>query len=111
MVKKIISFLILLSLFFPLLASAIEIPNPLRYDTFGELIKAIMDFLFIIALILGPLLIIVGAFYIMTALGNPEKVKTGTKIIIYTLVGFLIIIIARGLVNTVLRIIGAPESA
>ena len=60
-------------------------------------------------MILGPLLIIIGAFYIMSALGDPEKIKIGRNIIIYTLVGFLIILIAKGLVDTVLNLVGVKE--
>lgn len=113
--KKAIHIFIIFSFFvlsLPLssvLAQQVEITNPIKYDTFAELIEGILDFIFRIALILTPLLIIIGAFYIITAVGDPEKIKTGKRVIIYTLIGFLIIIIARGLIALVQSIIGVTE--
>lgn len=101
--KKIFILLILSCLFFPLLASAdtIEIEPPTKYKTFGELIEAIIDFIYKIALVLAPLFIVIAGFYFVTASGDPAKIKTGQDIIKYTLIGLLIILLATGLIAVI----------
>ena len=79
-------------------ADAVEIPNPLQYDTFQELIKAISNFLFMIALGIAPIMIVIAGFYFMTSAGDPAKVTIAKNIILYTLIGVLIMASAKGLI-------------
>jgi len=102
--KKILLISLLLSL--PIVVSAVEFQNPLEYETFGELIDAIIKFIFYIAVVVTPLMIIIGAFYILTAAGDPKKIGTGKNVIIYTLVGLAIILLARGLIAMIESLIG-----
>jgi len=102
--KKILLILFLFSL--PIVVSAVEFQNPLEYETFGELIDAIIKFIFYIAVVVTPLMIIIGAFYILTAAGDPKKIGTGKNVIIYTLVGLAIILLARGLIAMIESLIG-----
>ena len=102
--KKILLISILLSL--PIIVSAVEFQNPLEYETLGELIDAIIKFIFYIAVVIAPLVVIIGAFYLLTAGGDPKKIGTGKNIIIYTLIGLAIIMLARGLLAMIESIIG-----
>ena len=102
--KKILLISLLLSL--PIIVSAVEFQNPLEYETFGELIDAIIKFIFNIAVVVVPLMIIIGAFYLITAGGDPKKIGTGKNIIVYTLIGLAIIMLARGLLAMIESIIG-----
>jgi hypothetical protein len=102
--KKILLISLLLSL--PIIVSAVEFQNPLEYETFGELIDAIIKFIFYIAVVVVPLMVIIGAFYILTAGGDPKKIGTGKNIIIYTLIGLAIIMLARGLIAMIESVIG-----
>ncbi len=104
MIKKILLISILLSL--PIIVSAVEFQNPLEYETFGELIDAIIDFIFYIAVVVAPLMIIIGAFYLLTAGGDPKKIGTGKNIIISTLIGLAIVMLARGLIAMIESVIG-----
>jgi hypothetical protein len=85
---------------------AVEIKNPLQYSTLDDLIKALIGFLKTLALALVPVVIIIGGYYIMTAGGNPDKVKTGKNIIIYALIALVIILLAKDLVDIIKGIIG-----
>jgi hypothetical protein len=78
--------------------SAVSIPNPLQYDTFQELINAIINFLFMIALGIAPIMIIIGAFYFVTSAGDPARITTGKQVILYTLIGLLIVFLSKGLI-------------
>ncbi len=102
--KKILLISILLSL--PIFVLAVEFENPLQYETFGELINAIIRFIFNIAIVVAPLMVIIGAFYILTAGGDPKKVGSGKNIILYTAIGLAIILLARGLISMIESVIG-----
>ena len=104
--KKGLLILISLGLVLPLLVSAITIENPLEAKTFEDLVNAIIHFIFIVAVALAPLMILIGAFYIMSAGGDPKRVETGKKIILYALIGFAIILFAKGLVAILESILG-----
>lgn len=104
MIKKILLISLLLSL--PIIVSAVEFQNPLEYETLEDLIDAIVKFIFYIAVVVAPLIIIVGAFYLLTSGGDPKKIGTGKNIIIYTLIGLAIIMFARGLLAMIESIIG-----
>jgi len=106
--RKILLFLILLSLILPpfILADEVIIENPLTATSFEQIVGNIIDFIFKIAITLAPLMIIIGAFYIMTAGGDTNRVTTGKNIILYTLIGFAIILLAKGLVAVIKQLLG-----
>lgn len=105
--RKILSFLIFLGLVLPTFLSAqITIENPLKAKTFEELISNIINFIFYLAIALVPLMVIIGAFYILTAGGEEKKVTTGKNIIFYAIIGFAIILLAKGLVAVIKDILG-----
>lgn len=80
--------------------------NPLQYEKFEDLVNAIINFIFTLSLAIVPLMIIIGAFYILTAGGEEKRVATGKNIITYTLIAFAIILLAKGLVALIKQIIG-----
>lgn len=97
--KKVLLILILAGLILPVAAGAITIENPLKADTFQDLIYGIIDFIFTIALFIAPGMILIGAFYFLTAVGNPQNIETGKKIILWTIIGFVVIMLARGFIE------------
>lgn len=80
--------------------------SPITHKTFGGLIDAIISFIFNVAIVVVPLLIIIGAFNLLTAAGDPKKIATGKNIITYTLIGFAIILFAKGLIAMIEEVIG-----
>jgi hypothetical protein len=100
--KKGLVILIFLGLTLPFLTSAqhlVVIPNPIHSHTFDQLIGNIITFIWWIALALIPLMIVIAGFYFVTAAGDPAKVEKAKGIILYTVIGFIIILLARGLVE------------
>ncbi len=85
------------------------INNPLDIDTVVELINRILDFIWKLAIVFAPVMLLVGGFYIMTAGGNPTNFEKGKKIMIYTIIGFAIVLLSRGIVALVKDIIGVEE--
>ncbi len=74
-----------------------ELPNPLQTTSVADLLARIINFLIIY---IGPpiftLMILYGAFQILTAGGDPEKFKTGKKTILYAVIGYAILLVAGG---------------
>ncbi|MBZ9573062.1 hypothetical protein KJA17_02695 [Patescibacteria group bacterium] len=88
-------------LLIPQVSQGIEIENPLDVESIPELIDNIVQFIFWIAVVLAPLMILVGAFYFITAAGDPKRVETGKKIILWTIVGLAIILFSRGIISII----------
>ncbi len=80
--------------------------SPITHTTFGSLIDAIINFIFNIAIVVVPLMVIIGAFNLLTAAGDPKKITTGKNIITYTLIGFAIILLAKGVIAMIEEVIG-----
>ena len=99
--NKIIFSALLLFLLMPLSIQAIEFKNPIQATSVQAVVSAIGNWLYAIAFALVPIMILIGAFYILTAAGDPEKVNTGKKIIIWTIVGLAIVIISTGIMSLI----------
>ncbi|MBI4101651.1 MAG: hypothetical protein HY443_01655 [Candidatus Nealsonbacteria bacterium] len=86
--------------------SGICVCPPLSSSTFEGIIGKIIDFIFKIAVVLGPLLIVVGGAMFVTSAGNLQKTSQAKKLMIWTAAGLLIIIMAKGLLAVVEQILG-----
>jgi hypothetical protein len=79
-------------------STSLTIPNPLgKTSDIYTLIETITNFLIGIAIVITPIIIIYAGFLYITAAGNEEKVKTAQKVIIWALIGFALVLIARGI--------------
>lgn len=79
----------------------IRLENPLRTDDPVELLGSIVDWLIIAGAPIAVVMVIYGAFQIMTAQGDTEKFTSGRKTIVYAIVGYGIIICAWGIVAVI----------
>ncbi len=106
---KILYFLLIFSIL-PLYANGqITIENPLDYDTFDELIDALINFIFWVGIALAPIMVLIAGFNFMTAAGDPKKVDTAKKILLYTAVGLAIILMAKGLIGILHQVLGVKN--
>lgn len=106
--KKILSIFLLLLCLVPAITEAqVEIQNPLEAGSISELIKRIIDFIFYIGVAITPIMIVVAAFHFLTAAGDPKKVSQAKKILLYTLIGLAILLVAKA-IPEVLREILEP---
>jgi len=107
--KKIASVIIFSGLF--LLANftlAQQIPNPLEaggVTDFSTLLAKIAAGAGLIVTYLSTVMIIVAAIFYLTSAGNPERINTAKKALIYAIVGIAIGISAQVIVNIILGII------
>lgn len=80
--------------------------NPLQAKGLFDVITPILNFLFNIALVLAPLMIVVAGILFVTATGDPAKISRAKQMLIWTGVGFGIILLAKGLIAVLRAIIG-----
>lgn len=93
----------------PVLAAteSVEIPNPLKVRSISELIDRVVNYIIGIATIIFPLVIIYGAFQLLTTGGDIEKAILGRKTITYAVIGYVLILISKGITMIVANILGA----
>lgn len=108
--KKILALFLLLGIFSlipPSVANGqITIENPLQAESLEDLIYGIIDFIWKVATAVAPLMIVIAGFYFLTAAGNPQQIDTAKKIILYTVVGYAIIMLSAGLILVIKEILG-----
>ena len=106
--KKIV-LLSLLGIMFAMPVSATTtIENPLvGIDSLEELMNRIVNFVFIIALSVVPALYVIGGFMMVTSAGDATKFGKGMKMLLYTSIGLVIILLSRGIVALLQNIMGA----
>ena len=104
--KKIVFLTIIVSFLTPILGKAIVLPNPLEWDTIEDVINGIIDFISWVVVVLTPLMIIIAAFLFITSAGDPEKVKRAKSIIFWTIIGFAVVLLAKGIISMIKQIIG-----
>jgi len=71
--------------------------SPLGAKDIPELLSAIAKYLVIIGGPLATVIIIFGAYQMLTAGGNPEKYETGKKTIFYAVIGLVVILVGSGI--------------
>ena len=87
-------------------ADIVTFLNPIQTDTFKDAVDKVVNLIFRAAIVIAPLMIVVGGFFIVTATGNAEQINKGKKIILWTIVGFVIVLLARGISDLIEIIIG-----
>ncbi len=74
---------------------SIELPNPLGCDNVSCVVPKIINFILMLAAPLCAIMVLWGGFLLMTSEGDPEKVSTGRKTILYAGIGFVVILLAN----------------
>ncbi len=96
--RKYLSLILLIAFLAPLTVEAVTIDNPLAADSFQELIDGLINIIFYLAIAIAPIMFIVAGFYFITAAGEPEKINIAKKMILWTLIGLLVVMSAKGII-------------
>jgi hypothetical protein len=103
---------LLTKIFFIQTVSAKGPGNPFDFDitlynpigdgqTLTTLLNKFFTGLLWVSAFIAPIFIIYGAFQMLTSAGNAEKFGAGKKTILYTVIGFIIILAAKGIVDII----------
>ncbi len=82
-----------------------HLANPSGLTNIQDLLDSVIDFF---NLVLGPILVIViliGAFKMLTAQGNENKYTEGKKTVQYAVIGAIVILVADGIILIIKEIL------
>jgi len=102
--KKIIPLALILMLPLFAFAQSSDLPYgeaPVAKGTIWELLKTVLNWFFNVVVILAAIFLVYAGFTFLTAGGNPEKTSHSFNILMYSLVGLGIAILAKFLVNVI----------
>ena len=86
----------------------IPLHNPAGSNkTIAELIHNITSGLVTVATPIVAIMVLIGAFQILFATGDPEKFKRGKKTILYTIIGYAIILVASGITSIIKNLLSS----
>jgi hypothetical protein len=85
---------------------AINLPNPLACDDVQCVVQNIVRGILVIVTPIVVIMVLIGAFQILTAGGSPERVTKGRNTIFYAVVGYAIVLVAQGLVFIIKEVLG-----
>lgn len=80
--------------------------NPLQAKTFTDVINNILNFLFGVSIVIIPIMVVFAGFMFLTAGGNPAQFTKARGLLLWTAVGFGVILLAKGLTTVLRKIIG-----
>jgi hypothetical protein len=105
--KKIV-LIISLTLFFtiPVVVFA-QLPDPLKYKTFPELIGAAASFVFTLLIPLSLIAIVWSGIAFITAGGNEDRIKKARSWFLWAIIGLAVGLIGVGFVKIVLGAMGS----
>ncbi|MCX6788395.1 MAG: pilin [Candidatus Jorgensenbacteria bacterium] len=86
--------------------SDMQLQNPLGVSSINGLINRIIDILIILGIPIASGMIIWAAFLFMTSGGEPDKLTTARHAILWTVIGFVILLIAKGIASIIRSVMG-----
>ncbi len=78
-----------------------NIDSLIRPNSITEFLAGIFNFLYWISFPIAVLMIIISGFMFVTSGGDPNRIQKGKDFLIYIGVGFLIIVLARGVIDLI----------
>ncbi len=76
----------------------LTVDNPLTSKTFDTVYGRVIDFAFSVAVIVTPIVILIGAAIFVTAAGDPGKITLGKRIVFWGLGALAIVLLAKGVI-------------
>lgn len=71
-----------------------------------DTVYTITDWIFVFLVALSAIWILLGAFYLLTAVGDPEKIKKGRDYIMYAAIGLIVALLAKAIPGIAKTILG-----
>lgn len=83
--------------------------NPLKSCDITDLLNKIANGLLIISIPIATIMILVGAFQMLTAAGNPENFEKGKKTILYAAIGLGVLLLAKVIIAILQSVLGVKQ--
>lgn len=88
-------------------SDSVCIENPLKAKSLTDLLDNIINLLFTVALAITPIMILFGGFLFMTSSGEPAKLGRARDLLLWTAIGFIIILLSKGVTAILREVLGA----
>lgn len=88
-------------------SQTIDFPNPLGVSNVADLIDRIVNYIIVIGGSIVALMVLIGAFKILTFNGDEKKIKSGKDTIVYAVVGYALVLISKGIVMIIKEVLNA----
>ncbi|MCL5733260.1 MAG: hypothetical protein M1334_01170 [Patescibacteria group bacterium] len=82
------------------------LPNPLGSNSLQVILSKILSNLVVVIVPIAVIIIIYGAFQMLTAAGNPDKFTKGRMTILYAAIGIGIVLLADSIVIVIKSVLG-----
>jgi len=92
------------------IASAAGLVNPLGSNTVCQLLTKIAESAIMIGGAISGVMILLGAFQFLFSAGDPKRVELGRKTILYTVIGYVILIGSSAITYLVADLLGGGVS-
>ncbi len=89
----------------------IPVPNPVGDKNLVDIINIAIGFLVTISIPIAVIMILIGSFQMLTAGGNAEQFRRGSKSIMYAIIGFALVLVSKGIITLVREIISGGAAA
>lgn len=90
--------------------SPVTLQNPLGCNDFGVCVCKLAGALFWLSVPVVVVMVLVGGIQMLFAGGDPEKFRSGRSTIVYAVIGFVVILLARGAVIAIYQVLGGTGS-
>lgn len=100
----------LLCVLAPQVSAFEKLDNPLKADSFKEIIDTLINFITILAVAIAPIFIIYAGYLFMTSGGEPTKLKTAKNVITYVVIGLAILFLSKALISVIINVIGVEQT-
>jgi len=85
---------------------AANLDNPLKDNSFKDIIDTLINFVTILAVAIAPIFFLYGGFLMMTSAGDTTKLKKAKDLFLYTILGLAILFLGKGLIEVLKSVIG-----
>jgi len=99
--------LIIFLLLIPFIVSAqtINIENPLGDRTLQDVLNSIIAWIFTLSLAIAVIMYIIAGYRFITAVGDPQKIDTAKKMVLWASIGLGVVVASRGIIAIIEKII------
>jgi len=104
--SKIILVLFLFNILLPSTIRAVTFTPSTNNTSFEQIIDAIINYIFLAGVIIFPIMAIIAGFLFLSSGGDPSKVKKAKDILLYSVIGLFIVLLARGIISVIKSVIG-----
>lgn len=94
------------SFFFGQIVKAAGLENPIESTTICQLLQKISGGAIAIGGSLSAVLVLIGAFQFLFSAGDPKRVELGKKTILYTVIGYVILLSSSAITYLVADLLG-----